>query len=59
MKSECTEVKPVVSFVCPMGGNIMAPKDAYVLMPNATWQEGIKVTDVIKVTNQLTLIYKN
>lgn len=34
MKSECTEVKPVVSpLSAPMGGKIMVPKDAYVLMP--------------------------
>lgn len=34
MKSECTEVKPVVSpLFAPVGGRIMAPKDAYVLMP--------------------------
>lgn len=34
IKSECTEVKPVVSpLSAPMGGKIMVPKDAYVLMP--------------------------
>lgn len=36
MKSECTEVKPVVSpLSAPVGGRIMAPNDAYVLMPRA------------------------